>query len=67
MIVDTGIVKLDEFVRVAPKIENHVHLDGSYDHGILYRVAKQYVDELPEEATVPVLNRKIPVRKLVQQ
>ena len=58
-VIDTGVLKLREFACIAPKIENHVHLDGSYDHEILYNIAKKHVDELPAEITVPVLERKV--------
>ncbi len=66
-VIDNGVVKLEEFARLAPKIENHVHLDGSYDHEILYRIAKKHVDDLPEEITVPVLERKVPLRRIVRE
>ena len=59
--------RMSDFIEGAPKIENHVHLDGSYDFDLVFEMMKKYTDELPEKVIAPVINREIPSRKLAHE
>eukprot|EP00929_Paragymnodinium_shiwhaense_P071532 TRINITY_DN36355_c0_g1_i2.p1 TRINITY_DN36355_c0_g1~~TRINITY_DN36355_c0_g1_i2.p1 ORF type:complete len:415 (-),score=81.65 TRINITY_DN36355_c0_g1_i2:361-1605(-) len=56
-----------EWLRAMPKVELHVHLDGALDLALLYELAKQHVEELPEEMTSVASGKVIPVRSLVRK
>mmetsp|Transcript_42201 Transcript_42201/g.78496 ORF Transcript_42201/g.78496 Transcript_42201/m.78496 type:complete len:410 (-) Transcript_42201:230-1459(-) len=49
----------------APKVELHVHLDGSFDAGVLFRAAQAHLEELPEKVRTPWDGKMIEVRKAV--
>ncbi|CAB9516965.1 Adenosine deaminase [Seminavis robusta] len=66
--------ELEEFVRECPKVELHVHLDGSLDPDFLWHCLQQYEDQgqgwigcLPVSTTLPWdPQHPLPVRHLVQ-
>jgi adenosine deaminase len=58
------------FVQELPKVELHVHLDGSFDPDFLWKYMKEHPDSvycLPVQTNLPWdSSRKLPVRELVQ-
>lgn len=58
------------FIQEFPKIELHVHLDGSFDPDFLWQFMKENSDSvycLPVQTSLPWdPSRKLPVRELVQ-
>jgi len=60
---------MESFLRDLPKIELHVHLDGSFNSSILHTHLKLSKNNecLPVEVNVPWTEETIPVRKLVEE
>jgi len=60
---------MESFLRDLPKIELHVHLDGSFDSSLLHAHLKLSKNNecLPVEVNVPWAEETIPVRKLVEE
>jgi len=54
----------EEFARLVPKVENHVHLDGSFDYDYLLELLllPGLAEGLPEHGEVPVRGTRFPVR-----
>lgn len=60
--------ELEEFLFSLPKVELHVHLDGSFEHDILYRhLLWKGISCLPKHATLPWDESLFPVRHLVEE
>ena len=62
--------ELEAFVKALPKVELHVHLDGSFDDERLFRYLqenKDVLESLPEETTLPWDQSLWPVRKMVSE
>ena len=47
-------------------MELHVHLDGAFDHKLLFELAKSRVDELPLEVESAVTGKAMPLREQVR-
>lgn len=59
---------LEEFLHSLPKVELHVHLDGSFEHDIIYQhLLKKGLMCLPVHTTLPWDSSLFPVRSLVEQ
>jgi len=59
---------LEEFLHSLPKVELHVHLDGSFEHDIIYQhLLKKGLMCLPVHTTLPWDASLFPVRSLVEQ
>ncbi|KAF4740199.1 hypothetical protein FOZ62_028915, partial [Perkinsus olseni] len=54
-----------EFLRSAPKVELHVHLDAAFDTSLLYEVARRDLSVLPEEEPAPWRDGTVRVREQV--
>lgn len=60
--------ELEEFLYSLPKVELHVHLDGSFEHDILYQhLLWKGLRCLPTHSTLPWDASLFPVRWLVEQ
>eukprot|EP00439_Symbiodinium_sp_Y106_P039193 s2043_g4.t2 len=57
----------EELLLAAPKVELHVHLDGSFDAGVLFRAAQAHLEELPEKVRTPWDGKMLEVRKAVRE
>ena len=58
---------LEEFLHSLPKVELHVHLDGSFDHSILHQHLQEVGPAcLPVQTTLPWDGSPFPVRHLVE-
>jgi hypothetical protein len=58
---------LEQFIRQLPKVELHVHLDGSFDTDVLWQYLQQTSDQqllgcLPVTTTLPWDQSQYPVR-----
>lgn len=53
---------LAETLRAAPKVELHVHLDGSFDTQTLFDAARKHMAELPEENITPWDGKTLKIR-----
>jgi len=60
--------KLELFLENLPKVELHVHLDGSFEHSIiLEHLEKVGYGVLPEHTILPWDQSKYPIRSLVKE
>ena len=61
--------QLEAFCRWMPKVELHVHFDGSWDPTMLYSLLckdKESLQKLPEQSHLPWDDSYYPVRRLVE-
>ncbi|CAE7228185.1 ADA [Symbiodinium sp. KB8] len=56
-----------ELLLAAPKVELHVHLDGSFDAAVLFRAAQAHLEELPEKVRTPWDGKMLEVQKAVRE
>jgi adenosine deaminase len=60
----------ETFLRDLPKVELHVHLDGSFDPELLHSYlasSKKVYDRLPDNAHCPWDDSTIPIRSAIEQ
>ncbi|CAE7286274.1 ADA, partial [Symbiodinium necroappetens] len=57
----------EELLLAAPKVELHVHLDGSFDAAVLFRAAQAHLEELPEKVRTPWDGKMLEVQKAVRE
>lgn len=55
-----------EAVKRAPKVELHVHLDGSFDSAVLFRAAQKHLEELPEKVRTPWDGKLLDVQQAIR-
>ncbi|CAK9085835.1 Adenosine deaminase (Adenosine aminohydrolase) [Durusdinium trenchii] len=60
------VVQAQPELKKAPKVELHVHLDGSFDSRVLFRAALQHLEELPEKVRTPWDGKLLDVRQAIQ-
>lgn len=53
-------------VKRAPKVELHVHLDGSFDSEVLFRAAQKHLEELPEKVRTPWDGKLLDVQQAIR-
>jgi len=56
-----------EVLFKAPKVEVHVHLDGSFDSEVLFRAAQKHLEELPVQVRTPWDGKMLEVREAIRK